>query len=71
MKYKRIVIARYGGPEVLQVVEGDLPEPRSGEVRVKILTAGVAFTDILIREGFFQAGWQKGALVIWCNRMAV
>ena len=53
MKYKRIVISRYGGPEVLQVVEDDLPEPRSGEVRVKILRAGVAFTDILIREGLF------------------
>ncbi|MBI5755971.1 MAG: zinc-binding dehydrogenase [Nitrospirae bacterium] len=53
MKYKRIVITRSGGPEVLQVVEEELPEPRTGEVRVKVLTAGVAFTDILVREGLF------------------
>lgn len=53
MKYKRIVITRSGGPEVLQVVEEELPEPKAGEVRVKVLTAGVAFTDILVREGLF------------------
>lgn len=51
MKYKRIVISRYGGPEVLQVVEAELPEPQPGEVRVKILAAGVAWGDILKREG--------------------
>lgn len=51
MKYKRIVISRYGGPEVLQVVEDELPEPQPGEARVKILAAGVAWGDILKREG--------------------
>ncbi len=52
MKYKRIVISRYGGSEVLQVAEDELPEPRSGEVRVRMLAAGVAWGDILKREGF-------------------
>lgn len=52
MKYRRIVIPRYGGPEVLQVVEDDLPEPRAGEVRVRMIAAGVAWGDILKREGF-------------------
>jgi NADPH2:quinone reductase len=52
MKYKRVVISRYGGPEVLQVMEDELPEPRPGEVRVKILAAGVAWGDILKRNGF-------------------
>ena len=50
MKYKRVVITRLGGPEVLQVVEDELPEPQFGEVRVKILTAGVANTDIMLRQ---------------------
>ncbi len=50
MKYKRVVITRRGGPEVLQVVEDELPEPQSGEVRVKILAAGVSFADVMIRE---------------------
>ena len=53
MKYKRVVISRYGGPEVLRVVEDELPEPGTGKVRVKILAAGVAFADVLMREGLY------------------
>ncbi len=52
MKYKRIVVSRYGGPEVLQVIEDELPEPQPNEVRVKVLAAGVAWGDILKRKGF-------------------
>lgn len=51
MKYKRVIIPRFGGPEVLQVIEDELPEPQPGEVRVKVLAAGVAWGDILKREG--------------------
>ncbi len=51
MKYKRVVISRYGGPEVLQVVGDEIQEPRPGEVRIKILAAGVAWGDILKRSG--------------------
>ncbi len=38
MKYRRIVVTRRGGPDVLQVVEEDLPEPEPGpgEARVKV-----------------------------------
>ncbi len=65
MKYKRIVVTRYGGPEVLEVVEEDVPEPEPGEVRIRILSAGVSFADILLREGIhpetrrppFTPGW--------------
>ncbi|MBD0304440.1 MAG: zinc-binding dehydrogenase, partial [Tolypothrix sp. T3-bin4] len=53
MKYKRILITRHGGSEVLQLIEDELPEPQAGEVRVKILATGVAFTDVLIREGLY------------------
>ena len=51
MKYKRIVVSHYGGPENLHLIEEEIPEPRANEVRVKILTAGVSLADILIREG--------------------
>lgn len=51
MKYKHIIISQYGGPEVLQVVEDELPEPQPNEVRVKVLAAGVAWGDILKRRG--------------------
>lgn len=51
MKNKRVIISRYGEPEVLQVIEDELPEPQPGEVRVKVLAAGVAWGDILKRKG--------------------
>ena len=51
MKYKHIVIPRFGGPENLALVEDELIEPRADEVRVKVLAAGVSFADILMQEG--------------------
>ena len=54
MGYKRVVITKFGGPEVLKMIEEtDLPEPKSGEVRVKVLVTGAAFTDVLIRKGIY------------------
>jgi NADPH:quinone reductase-like Zn-dependent oxidoreductase len=50
IKHRRVVVTRHGGPEVLQVVEEDLPEPRAGEVRVKVLTAGVSAYDLMLRR---------------------
>jgi NADPH2:quinone reductase len=31
-------------------MEGDLPEPRAGEARVKLLTAGVSAYDVMLRQ---------------------
>ena len=53
MKHKRVVVQRRGAPDVLLVVEEDLPEPRLGEVRVKVLAAGVSAFDLMIRSGWF------------------
>ncbi len=50
MKHRRVVVTRHGGPDVLQVVEDDLPEPLAGEVRVKVLTAGVSAYDLMFRQ---------------------
>ena len=54
MKYSRIIVSKFGGPENLHLIEEEIPEPRANEVRVKILTAGVSMADILIREGVHQ-----------------
>ena len=51
MKYRHVVIRQFGGPEVLQVVEDDLPAPGSGEALVKVLAADVGFSDVNIRRG--------------------
>lgn len=51
VKYERVIVSRFGGPENLHLIEDEIPEPRAHEVRVKILAAGVSFADILMREG--------------------
>ena len=48
---KAIRVHEYGGPEVLRYEEAPLPEPGSGEVRVKIEAAGVNFIDVYHRTG--------------------
>lgn len=65
MKHTRIVVANYGGPATLDVVEEDRPEPGEGEARVRVLAAGVSLPDVLMREGVhvetprlpFTPGW--------------
>ena len=53
---KRVVVDHFGGPEVLRVVEEDAPRPGDGEVLVKVLAAGVSFTDAQIRAGTYMGG---------------
>jgi NADPH:quinone reductase len=56
---KRVVVDHYGGPEVLTVVEEEDPRPGPGEVRVKVLAAGVSFTDSQLRAGTYIPGGPK------------
>jgi NADPH:quinone reductase-like Zn-dependent oxidoreductase len=49
-KHHRVIVSRHGGPDVLQVVEEDRPEPQAGEVRVKVLAAGVSAYDLMFRR---------------------
>jgi NADPH:quinone reductase-like Zn-dependent oxidoreductase len=52
MSYQHIRIARFGSPEVLELVdESVVPEPGTGEVLIKVLAAGTGFTDVFIRNG--------------------
>lgn len=71
MRHKRIIATEYGGPEVLQVVEEECPEPKPGEVRVRVLAAGVSLPDVMAREGIhpetppvpFTPGWDLVGVV--------
>jgi len=56
MKYRHVVVRRTGGPEVMQIVEDELPAPISGEVLVKVLAADVGFSDVNIRRGRYPGG---------------
>ena len=65
MNHTRIIVTHYGGPEELPVVEEERPEPKEGEVRVRVLAAGVSLPDLMMREGIhpetprlpFTPGW--------------
>ena len=50
---RQVVIPRYGPPEVLEVRESKDPEPRPGEVRVRVGAAGINFADIAARMGLY------------------
>jgi len=71
VKHTRIVVTQYGGPETLQVVEEECPEPKAGEVRVRVQAAGVSLPDIMAREGIhpetprvpFTPGWDLVGVV--------
>jgi NADPH:quinone reductase-like Zn-dependent oxidoreductase len=48
---KRVIVDHFGGPEVLRVVDDAAPRPAHDEVRVRVLAAGVSFTDAQLRAG--------------------
>jgi len=68
---KRIIVTHYGGPDALQVIEEEYPDPRRREVRVKVQAAGVALPDVMAREGIhpetpplpFTPGWDLVGVV--------
>ena len=60
MKYKHIVVSQFGGPENLSLIEDDLREPGPNEVRVKVLSAGVSFADLFMRQGVHPESWNLG-----------
>src|SRR5205823_2288178 len=71
MRHTRIIVTHYGGPDALRVVEEECPEPKGGEVRVRVLAAGVSLPDIMAREGMhpetppvpFTPGWDLVGVV--------
>jgi NADPH:quinone reductase len=56
---KRVVVDHHGGPEVLKIVEAEDPRPGPGEVRIRVLAAGVSFTDAQLRAGTYIPGGPK------------
>jgi NADPH2:quinone reductase len=58
-KCHRVVVSRHGGPEVLHLVEEEMPEPQAGEVRVRVLAAGVSGYDLMLRSSGTLPGTPK------------
>jgi NADPH2:quinone reductase len=71
VRYTRIIVTHYGGSDALQVIDDECPEPKHGEVRVRVLAAGVSLPDVMAREGVhpetppvpFTPGWDLVGLV--------
>ncbi|HXX46767.1 MAG TPA: medium chain dehydrogenase/reductase family protein [Myxococcota bacterium] len=71
MRQRRVVVAHYGGPEVLRIVDEECPQPEPGDVRVRVLAAGVSLPDVMMREGVhpetprlpFTPGWDLVGVV--------
>jgi NADPH2:quinone reductase len=48
---RAIVVEEFGGPEVLRLRDVPLPQPRPGEVLVRVVSAGVGPWDVAKRRG--------------------
>jgi NADPH:quinone reductase len=51
---KAIEVKHLGGPEVLQIVDLPVPEPKENEAVVKVAVSGVNFIDTYQREGRYK-----------------
>jgi NADPH:quinone reductase-like Zn-dependent oxidoreductase len=51
IRCRRIVVEQFGGVEELREVETTVAAPPPGHTRVKVLAAGVGFTDLMARSG--------------------
>jgi NADPH:quinone reductase-like Zn-dependent oxidoreductase len=50
---RQIWITKAGPPEVLEVKEAPDPEPKAGEVRIRVEASGINFADIMGRLGIY------------------
>ncbi len=52
-KMKQVVFTEYGQPEVLKLVVVEKPQPKAGEVLIKVTAIGVNYSDILRRTNTY------------------
>jgi len=57
---KEIQIERYGGPEVMQYVDGNLAVPSEGEVQIRHTEIGLNFIDTYHRTGLYPVPLPSG-----------
>ncbi|MEA3127567.1 MAG: NADPH:quinone reductase, partial [Caballeronia sp.] len=48
---KAIEITEFGAPDVLKLGERPMPEPKAGEVLIKVAASGVNRPDVFQRKG--------------------
>lgn len=50
---RAMVVKRYGNPDVLEMREMPDPQPKSGEILIRVRAVGVNFADLLQRMGIY------------------
>lgn len=50
---RAVVVRTFGGPEVVEVVDAELPEPAARQVRIKVAAAALNPVDAGVRSGVF------------------
>lgn len=57
---KRIQISQYGGPDVMQVIDVDIPDPAAGEMIVENKAIGINYIDTYMRSGLYPVTFPAG-----------
>lgn len=50
---KAVVLHSHGGPDVLELIEKEIPQPAAGEILIKMKNAGISRPDKLMRSGAY------------------
>jgi len=50
---RSVVVPRTGGPNVLEVRELPDPQPKPGEIRIRVHAAGLNFAEVMARKGLY------------------
>lgn len=50
---KTAIFRSHGGPEVLELIETEIPQPAAGEILIKMKNAGISRPDKLMRSGTY------------------
>jgi NADPH:quinone reductase-like Zn-dependent oxidoreductase len=53
---KAVQFIRFGGPEVLEIVDLPDPHPGPGQIRIVVHAAGISATDCKLRKGLLSFG---------------
>ncbi len=53
---KKVIVDNFGDSSVLSIKEEPVSDPLPNQVRIRVLASGVAFADLMMREGLYPGG---------------
>ena len=59
------VLTEHGGPDAIDVRDVGVPQPRTGEVLVRVAAAAINNTDLWTREGAYGSAEDADAVAGW------